>query len=147
MKKEKHLITQATVLLLVMLMVSCGTLISCGTLQKDIHISSIDESAKTDLVMLEETIVRLESAPQNNTIAEARRSVTSLSNIPDAEFQAQLAAWSGRLALLEGRSSEAQRELRRSQTVSPGNWPSIILACRLEQDLVRRQALLDEAIR
>jgi tetratricopeptide (TPR) repeat protein len=139
-------IVPAVTLLLALLLVFCGALISCGTLQRDIHISSFDDSAKIDLAEIEETIVALESAPQRNIIADIRTKIANLSDIPDAEFQAQLAAWSGRLFLLEGRPSEAQRELRKSQTLSPENWPSVILASRLEQNVVRRQALLEEAL-
>jgi hypothetical protein len=85
MKREQYPLDPAAALLPALLLVFFGTLVSCGTMQKDIHISSIDEAARTDLVRLEETIVTLESAPRNNSIAEARRTITSLSTIPDTE--------------------------------------------------------------
>jgi len=66
---------------------------SCKSMQKDIRISSIDDSFNTDLAELEETIVRLEFAPAANILTETRRKINSLANIPDTDFQALLAAW------------------------------------------------------
>ena len=119
---------------------------SCHTIQRDLHISSIDESARAELTEIERTIVRLEFAPAGNIINETRRKIDTLANIPDPDFQTLLAAWSGRLFLLEGRSVEAQRELGRSQLRSRENWVSVILASRLERDIQRRMALLDAHI-
>ena len=120
--------------------------LSCHSVQKDLLISSIDEAAMADLLTLEETIVNLEAAPARNALAEARRTINSLTGVPDADFQALLAAWSGRLYLLEGRTGEAQRELKKSQTLAPGNWPSVILESRLETDMHKRLSLVDDAI-
>jgi hypothetical protein len=47
---------------------------------------------------------------------------------------------------MEGRTNEAQRELRRSQTLLPHNVPSQLLSVRLERDATRRLALLDSEI-
>jgi tetratricopeptide (TPR) repeat protein len=122
-------------------------LFSCRSLQRrDIHIHSIDESAMADLARIEENIVRLEFAPTERALIESRRDITSLAGIPDNDFQAILSAWSGRLALLEGRPEEAVRDLRRSQTLMRGNWPSLILESRMERSAERRLAFLDEAL-
>jgi tetratricopeptide (TPR) repeat protein len=67
-------------------------------------------------------------------------------DIPDLNFQAALAAWSGRLCILEGKPLEAQRELKRSRTIAPANWPAVILAGRLEQDRQKRLGLINEAL-
>jgi len=107
----------------------------------------MDEEARTNLAAVEEEIVNLESAPQLNAISQARRKINSLSRIPDNEFQALLAAWSGRLYLLEGSPEDAQRELRRSRTMSQGNWVSVVLASRLETNPEKRLVLIEEAIK
>ena len=121
-------------------------LASCQTLKKDIHISSIDESVRINLLQLEEAIVNLESAPTANAINETRKNINSLAEIPDNDFQASLSAWSGRLYLLEGKPAEARRELGKSRTLNPGGWAAIILASRLETDVQNRLDLLDEAL-
>jgi len=122
------------------------SLFSCKTLQKDLMIHSMDEAIRADLDAVEEIVINLESAPQGNAISEARRRINSLNRIPDNEFQAMLAAWSGRLYILEGNTEESQRELRKSQTLSPGNWVAIILGARLERDAQKRLGQLDDAI-
>jgi len=123
------------------------SLFSCKSLQQDIVISSMDESAKADLLDLEEKIVNLESAPQLNAMNDTRKQISSLSGIPDNEFQAFLSAWSGRLYLLEGQNDEAARELKKSQTLSPGNWGSVILASRLDLSMQGSLGSLDEALK
>ena len=119
--------------------------LSCHTFQKDIQISGMDETFRADLAMVEETIVRLEFAPRESALNDARRRITSLSRTPDNDFQAMLTAWSGRLFILEGDIGEAQREMRRSQTLSPGNWVSVILASRLERSAEQRLVILEMA--
>ena len=121
-------------------------LFSCKTLQKDLVISSIDESARIDLLDLEERIVNLESAPSMNAMNDARKKINAMIGIPDDEYQALLSAWSGRLFLLEGKNEEARGELRKSQTLSRGNWVSVILESRLELDMQTRLAILDRAL-
>jgi tetratricopeptide (TPR) repeat protein len=64
----------------------------------------------------------------------------------DVDFSGKLTAWSGRLALLENRYSEAQRLHRQSQATSPGNVPSIILGIRLEGDPSRRLEIIEREL-
>jgi tetratricopeptide (TPR) repeat protein len=108
----------------------------------------MDESARASIEELEETIVRLEAAPAANALASTRRRIGELEkeSIPDADFQALLAAWSGRLFLLENKTTDAQRELKKSQTLGPRNWPALILELRLERDRQKRLAIVDNAI-
>ncbi|AEF80500.1 hypothetical protein [Leadbettera azotonutricia] len=122
--------------------------ISCQSVQKDLLISSMDESARASIEELEETIVRLEAAPAANALASARRKTEELEKegIPDADFQALLAAWSGRLSLLENKTPDAQRELKKSQTLAPGNWPAVLLEARLERDRQKRLIIVDSAL-
>jgi tetratricopeptide (TPR) repeat protein len=141
---------QLNVLLLIktFTILSCIFTISCQSVQKDLLISSMDESARASIEELEETIVRLEAAPAANAIASARKKTGELEkeSIPDADFQALLAAWSGRLCLLENKTADAQRELKKSQTLAPGNWPAVILEVRLERDRQKRLTIVDSAL-
>jgi tetratricopeptide (TPR) repeat protein len=57
-----------------------------------------------------------------------------------------MAAWSGRLYLMEGRSSDAQREYRNSRNLSPVNTPQTVLSFRLERDPQKRLALIDASL-
>ncbi|GHV87989.1 hypothetical protein AGMMS50267_03490 [Spirochaetia bacterium] len=126
------------------------SLSGCQTLQQDRMVPAMDAAAQGELAELEELIVRFgksdrpreEAVPLRRKIADLKRK-----SVPDADFEAQLAAWSGRLYLLEGKNSDAQRELKSSQSLSPLNLPSIILSARLERDLEKRLALIDDALR
>jgi tetratricopeptide (TPR) repeat protein len=64
----------------------------------------------------------------------------------DADYSSRLTAWSGRLAILEGRYSEAQRLYRQSMVLSPGNIPSVVLGIRLEGDPAKRLELVDKEL-
>jgi tetratricopeptide (TPR) repeat protein len=111
-------------------------------------VSAMDETNKASAAELEEIVIRLEGAPASGAVSAARRKIAELEReeISDANYQAALAAWSGRISILEGKSSEAQRELRRSRTLAPANWPAAVLAARLEQDREKRLALIDETL-
>ncbi|GHV43054.1 hypothetical protein AGMMS49546_23540 [Spirochaetia bacterium] len=121
----------------------------CQTLQKDRLVPGMDTAAQGELADLEELIVRLDKSDRpREDAAPVRRKIAELEkkSIPDGDFQARLAAWSGRLYLLEGKNSEAQRELKNSQALSPLNPVSVILSARLERDLQKRLALIDNAL-
>ena len=120
----------------------------CQSFQKDLLISSVDEKVYSSLTELEETITKLDGAGAGrDELARARQQVTALQgSTADNDFEALLAAWSGRLYLMEGRTSEAQREYRRSQSLSPYNLPSQILSFRLERDLSRRLTMIDQSL-
>lgn len=106
----------------------------------------MDESSKADLFDLEEKIVNLESAPVSGAMAETRKTISGLSGIPDDIFQAYLSAWSGRLYILEGKIDEAGRELKKSRTLSQGNWVSVILASRMELSMPASLKILEDAL-
>ena len=124
-------------------------LLGCQSLQKDLLLSSAGEAAYGDLAELEETITRLDSAePNREELAAARRQITTLEGtVADSAFEALLSAWSGRLYLMEGRTNEAQREYRKSQSLSPSNLPSQVLSFRLERDLSQRLSMIDESLK
>jgi tetratricopeptide (TPR) repeat protein len=64
----------------------------------------------------------------------------------DADYAGKLTAWSGRLAILEGRYSEAMRLYRQSAAASPGNIPSVILGIRLEGDPAKRLEIIEKEL-
>ena len=121
---------------------------ACQSLQKDLLVSSASEKAYGDLAEIEETVVRLDGKGANREeLARARQQISAIEGtVADSDFQAKLAAWSGRLYLIESKNSDAQRELRKSQNLSPLNIPSLILSFRMERDSAKRLALIDAAI-
>jgi tetratricopeptide (TPR) repeat protein len=117
---------------------------SCQSLQKDLLVTSGGPEEDT-LGEIEELIVRLESAelPPREELAGLRGKITEREKQSGGDFDGRLAAWSGRLFLLEQKTQDARRELGRSQSLAPGNLPALLLAIRLERD--REKALAMEA--
>ena len=126
----------------------CLMLFNCQSMQKDIILSSAGEKAYSELAGVEETIVRLDgSGATREDIAMARQKIVALEDsAADSQFQALLAAWSGRLYLMEGKSQEAQREYRKSENLSPRNLPSLLLSFRLERNITGRLVMIDGAL-
>jgi tetratricopeptide (TPR) repeat protein len=128
---------------------------SCVSLQqKDMSINSHKDQREDDLAKLEAVIVPLEAMGgaearrQQSEIASARQMIVNMEKdaAADADYSGKLIAWSGRLAILEGRYSEALRLHRQSLAVSSGNIPSIILGIRLEGDPQRRLELVEREL-
>ena len=131
---------------------------SCSTLRQQRQDISIDsrhmEQAEENLAELEELIVSLEALGgtearrRQSELSQARRMIGELERnaSADANYSGMLIAWSGRLAILEGKYSEAQRLHRQSQVASPGNIPSIILGIRLEGDPEKRLELVEREL-
>jgi tetratricopeptide (TPR) repeat protein len=124
-----------------------------STQKKDLHISGPRDQMENDIGELEKLIIPLEAAggaearKQKAEMAAARRMVTNLEkSAVDAEYSGRLTAWSGRLAILEGKYSEARRLHRQSVAVSPGNIPSMILGLRLEGDPAKRLVLIEREL-
>ena len=127
---------------------------ACTTLQKDIFVDNHREQTERDLAKLEEMIIPLEAVGGT----EARRMQSELTLVrrmigemekeatADAYYLGRLVAWSGRLAILEGRYSESVRLHRQSQAVSAGNIPAIILGIRLEGDPAIRLELIEREL-
>jgi len=121
---------------------------------RDITIDSNRAQKEQNLSRLETAIVPLEAAGgtevrrRQSEVASARQMISSMEReaAADADYSGRLIAWSGRLSLLEGRFSEAQRLHRQSSAVSPGNIPSVILGIRLEGDPVRRLEIIEREL-
>ena len=104
--------------------------------------------AYAGLAELEETVVRMDGAgAARDELARARQQVSSLQGTAaDPAFDALLSAWSGRLYLMEGKTGDAQREYRKSQSLSPFNLPARILSFRLERDPAARLSMIDQSL-
>lgn len=129
------------VLIIAVLLSSCK---STGDISHNTQRSQIEG----DLVKLEAAIIPIEAGSKQGDIASVRRMITSMERdaVVDVDFSAKLTAWSGRLAIIEGRYSEAQRLYRQSSAASAGNIPSIILSIRLEGDPAKRMEIIEKEL-
>jgi tetratricopeptide (TPR) repeat protein len=124
--------------------------LSCQSMGSDLRVDAMSAVRRGELAELEKMVVPLDGpAGTAGLRAAARTRIAELEKISsaDGEYNAALAAWSGRLYIHEGKSSEALRKLKESQALSPGNTPSLILAIRLETEPQKRLALIDQELR
>jgi len=130
---------------------------SCASLRGEFAVNNQRDKLEKELSKLEGMIVSLEAAggatvrnvpARQNEITTARQTIVSMEKeaAVDADHSGRLVAWSGRLAILEGRYSEAQRLYRQSMALSPGNIPSVILGIRLEGDPQKRLDLVEKEL-
>ncbi|MCL2243395.1 MAG: hypothetical protein FWC03_02875 [Treponema sp.] len=151
---KKH-ITILLMLITAAVISSCTTLKQQQQQREDIVIDIVHiEQAQDNLAELVEMIVPLEALGgtearrRQDELSQARRMISELEKKPSADinYSGELMAWSGRLAILEGRYSEAQRLYRQSQAASPQNIPSVILGIRLEGDPEKRLELVNNEL-
>ncbi|MDR1840242.1 MAG: hypothetical protein LBQ93_11750 [Treponema sp.] len=127
---------------------------ACVSMQKDISISSQMNQTDRNLARIESAIVPLEAAGgtearrRQSEVSSARQMITGMEReaSADADYSGKLTAWSGRLAIIEGRYSEAQRLYRQSAAASPSNIPSVILGIRLEGDPSKRLEIIEREL-
>ena len=127
---------------------------SCASLQKDLLVDAQKDQLEVNLLKLETAIIPLEAMGgaearrQQAELQAARRMVSELEKdaAADNDYSGRLAAWSGRLAILEGKYSDAQRLYRQSLQLSPGNIVSIVLGIRLEGDPQKRLELAEREL-
>jgi hypothetical protein len=127
---------------------------ACASLKSDISLNSQKDQSEKNIEAIEEAVIPLEAAGgaqarrRQNEIAAARQLITSREKeaSTDADYSGRLLAWSGRLAIIEGKYSEAQRLYRQSTAASAGNVPSIILGIRLEGDPAKRLELIEKEL-
>ncbi|MDR2371267.1 MAG: hypothetical protein LBD71_07280 [Treponema sp.] len=117
-------------------------------MQKDRLVETPGESAGRDIVELEEMVVSLDINSSRERISDARRRITELEKnaFPDTGYKALLAALSGRLFILEGKQNDAQKQMKNSQALSPGNIQAAVLSVRLEKDAQKRLAMIDREL-
>jgi len=113
----------------------------------DIAINNQRTQAEANLAKVEEAIVPLEAVGGTETRA-ARQLIAGLEKeaAADADYAGKLVAWSGRLAILEGKYSDAMRLYRQSIAASPGNVPALILGIRLEGDPAKRLEMIESEL-
>jgi hypothetical protein len=127
---------------------------SCATLKKDISLNSQSTQSDKNIEAIEEAVVPLEAAggaqarSRQGEITAARQLITNKEKeaSTDADYTGKLMAWSGRLAIIEGKYSDAQRLYRQSTASSAGNVPAIILGIRLEGDPAKRLELIEKEL-
>jgi len=127
---------------------------SCVSLNKDISLNSQKDQSEKNMEAIEEAVVPLEAVGgaqargRQSEITAARQLITNREReaSTDADYSGKLLAWSGRLAIIEGKYSEAQRLYRQSTSVSAGNVPAIILGIRLEGDPAKRLELIEKEL-
>jgi tetratricopeptide (TPR) repeat protein len=121
---------------------------SCQSVQKDVVLSSAGEKTRGELTEIEELIVRMDGGGAGREgIAAARQKIAAMQGtVADNNFEAALSAWSGRLYLMEGKNSDAQREQRKSQNLSPRNLPLQILNFRMERNLTQRLSMIESSL-
>ena len=127
---------------------------SCASMKKDFSVNSQRDQMEKSFSKLEGMLVPLEAAGgaearrQQSEMTQARQTIVNMEKeaAVDADHSGRLVAWSGRLAILEGRYSDAQRLYRQSLALSPGNVPSVILGIRLEGDPEKRLELVEREL-
>ena len=122
-------------------------LAGCQSLQRDrLFTSGADEALLTEL---EAMIVPLDNNPSRSDISAARKKIGELekSKVKDRNFEGRVAAWSGRLYLIEGKQKEAAAQLKKADTLYPGSIEGRVLAIRLEKDPEKRKKLCEESIK
>jgi len=127
---------------------------SACTSMKDMSINSQGSQTEKNLTAIEEAVVPLEalgaSEARNKTkeVASARELLGKLEKeaSADADYSGRLIAWSGRLAILEGKYSEAMRLYKQSVSVSPGTIPAVVLSVRLEGDPAKKLEIIEKEL-
>jgi tetratricopeptide (TPR) repeat protein len=127
---------------------------SCVSLKKDISLNSQSSQSDKNIEAIEEAVVPLEAVggaqarSRPSEVTAARQLITNKEKeaSADAEYTGKLLAWSGRLAIIEGKYSDAQRLYRQSTAASAGNVPAIILGIRLEGDPAKRLEMIEKEL-
>jgi tetratricopeptide (TPR) repeat protein len=120
----------------------------------EVSINSQRSQTEKNLKEIEDAIIPLEAVGSNEArnktkeLTTARELITKLEkeSSADADYSGKLAAWSGRLSILEGKYSEAVRLYRQSVSVSPGTIPAVILSVRLEGDPVKKLEIIEKEL-
>jgi tetratricopeptide (TPR) repeat protein len=128
--------------------------LSACTSMKDISVTLQGSKTEKNLTEIEEAVVPLEalgaSEARNKTkeVAAARELLGKLEKeaSADPDYSGRLIAWSGRLAILEGKYSEAIRLYKQSVSVSPGTIPAVVLSVRLEGDPVKKLEIIEKEL-
>jgi len=127
---------------------------SACTTMKDLSINIQGNKTEKNLIAVEEAVIPLEAVGANEARNRAKE-ITSARELlvqmekegsADADYSGKLLAWSGRLAILEGKYSEAVRLYRQSVSVSPGTIPAVVLSVRLEGDPAKKLEIIEKEL-
>jgi len=132
---------------LIIILFASGFLLGCQSLQRDkLYTSSADEKILAELA---ELIIPLDKSPSKADINAARKKITELekSKVKDRNFEGRLAAWSGRLFLIEGKQKEAMAQQKKADSLYPGCTEGRVLAIRLENNPEKRKQLCESSIK
>jgi len=129
-------------------------LLSACTTMKEVSVNIQGNKTEKNLVEVEEAIIPLEALGANEArnktkeIKDARDLIVQMEkdSSADADYSGRLMAWSGRLAILEGRYSEAMRLYKQSNAVSPGTIPAVVLSVRLEGDPEKKLEIIEREL-
>ncbi|MDR1307013.1 MAG: hypothetical protein LBK74_05525 [Treponema sp.] len=118
-------------------------LAGCQSLQRDLLYSSGGDEAG-----LAEFIVPLDREAEKSAVDTARKKIGDLekNNIKNRSFEGRVAAWSGRLFLIEGKTREAEAQFKKAESLYPGSIEGRVLAIRLEGDPEKRSSLCEESL-
>ena len=127
---------------------------SCATLRRELSIDIQKSQLELNLAKIEAQVIPLEAMGGRETRSRSGELRTARLMIDEmekeaavgADYSAQLLAWSGRLAILEGKYSAALRLQTESRNKSPGNLPLIILGIRLEGDPNKRLEMIEKEL-
>jgi hypothetical protein len=139
---------------LLFLFLTASLFYACASLKGDISLNSQKDQSEKNIEEIEAAVIPLEAAggaqarSRQSEITAARQLITNKEKeaSTDADYSGKLLAWSGRLAIIEGKYSDAQRLYRQSTAVSAGNIPSIILGIRLEGDPAKRLEMIEKEL-
>jgi tetratricopeptide (TPR) repeat protein len=100
------------------------------------------------LASLAELIVPLDKEAARPAVSAARARLTELekTKVKDSDFEGRLAAWSGRLFLIEGKPKEAAAQLKKANTLNPLCVEGTVLAIRVEVEAEKRKTLCENAL-
>lgn len=122
----------------------CGT--SCSTLQSDRMLTMADDSLEAELTELTLMIVPLDRNPDSENKQKARAYIDELEGrkIEDTLFRARLAAWSGRLYLIEGNKKNAKKLYKTASHLVSLDPAVTVLSARLENLAEIKLAILEK---
>jgi hypothetical protein len=126
-------------------------LVGCQSMNKDKLYQADGGKAEAALAEIESLVVPLDSlegAELKKAASAARAKIAEAEKtaLNDRAAEGRLAAWSGRLYLIEGSRKNAEAALKTADKLSPGSVEGRVLLIRMEKDADAREKLCNDAI-
>jgi hypothetical protein len=126
-------------------------LVGCQSMNKDKLYQADGGKAEAALAEIESLVVPLDSLEGSElkkaaSAARAKIAEAEKSAFTERAAQGRLAAWSGRLYLLEGSRKNAEASLKTADKLAPGSVEGRVLLIRLEANADAREKLCNDAI-